>query len=204
MTAKIEPVSSDLEERDPTNIFDDLVSLRKQSKLTVQRKSALVNVPIDKPANNVYFRVHPDPEMQLDDSTVLRDNSGTKRSFYYVVPAMRYHPKLVRRLRRVTIALLYIWPGGMYQLWPVPIVGDSTLASWKSARAAFELAQTSWTQIVWNEERTDYDVEIAEAIEKEPVWPDKSMGELLKLAFADKVIDNEDHPYVRQLRGVFD
>jgi len=30
------------------------------------------------------------------------------------------------------------------------------------------------------------------------------MGELLKLAFADKVIDNEDHPYVRQLRGVFD
>ena len=66
------------------------------------------------------------------------------------------------------------------------------------------MAQKSWTQIVWNDERSDYDVEIAEAIEKEPVWPDKSMGELLKLAFADKVIDNEDHPYVRQLRGVFD
>jgi len=204
MTAKIELVSSEPGERDPTNIFDDLASLRKQSKLTVQRKSVLVNVPIDKPANNVYFRVNPDPEMQLDDSTVLRDNSGTKRSVYYVVPAMRSHPKLEQRLRRVTIALLYIWPGGTIQLWPVPIVGDSTLPSWKSQRAAFELAQKSWTQIVWNDERSDYDVEIAEAIEKEPVWPDKSMGELLKLAFADKVIDNEDHPYVRQLRGVFD
>ena len=135
MTAKIELVSSEPGERDPTNIFDDLASLRKQSKLTVQRKSVLVNVPIDKPANNVYFRVNLDPEMQLDDSTVLRDNSGTKRSVYYVVPAMRSHPKLEQRLRRVTIALLYIWPGGTIQLWPVPIVGDSTLPSWKSQRA---------------------------------------------------------------------
>jgi hypothetical protein len=198
----IELVSSSPGEREPTNIFDDLASLRKQSKLTVERKPVLVNVPIDKPANNLYFRVHPDPEMQLNDSTVLRDS--TNSNFYYVVPAMRSHPKLVQRLRRVTIALLYIWPGGTYQLWPVPIVGDSTLASWKSARAAFELAQKKWTQIVWNQERRDYDVETAEKLDKEPVWPDKSMGELLKLAFADKVIDNEEHPYVRQLRGVLD
>jgi hypothetical protein len=199
---KIELVASDTNQHHADNIFDDLASLRKQSKLTVQRKSVLVNVPVDKPPDNVYFRAHPYPEMQLDDSTVLHDKAT--RSFYYVVPLMRSHAKLAQRVRRVTIALIYMWPGGTIQLWPVPIVGDSTLPAWKSARAAFELAQTSWTQIVWNKERTDYDVEVAEAIDKEPVWPDKSMGELLKLAFADKVIDNEDHPYVRQLRGVFD
>ena len=28
--------------------------------------------------------------------------------------------------------------------------------------------------------------------------------ELLKLGFDGKVIDNEDHPYVRQLRGILD
>jgi hypothetical protein len=203
--AKIELVASDTGEKHPTDVFNDLEGLRKQSKLTVQRKTVLINVPVDRPANNVYFRVHPDPEMRLDDSTVLRDNSGTRRPYYYVVPAMRTHPKLVQRLRRVTIALIYIWPGGQIQLWPVPILGDSPLASQKSARVAFELGQTVWTSIVWNEERNDYDVESAEkAVNKEPVWPDRTMGECLKLGFADNVIDNEDHPYVLQLRGVFD
>jgi hypothetical protein len=115
---------------------------------------------------------------------------------------MRSHPKLVQRLRRVTIALVYIWPGGAIQLWPVPILGDNPLSSAKSARTAFELAQASWMQITWNEQRNDYDVEPAEGVNKAPEWPDKSMSELLKIAFADKVIDNEDHPYVLQLRGV--
>ena len=201
---KLELVSSGVGESHPTDIFNDLASLRKQSKLTVQRKPVLVNVPVDRPPNNVYFRVNADPEMRLDDSTVLRDNTGASRAFYFVTPVMRSHPKLVQRIRRVTIALLYIWPGGTFQLWPVPIIGDSTLSSWKSARAAFELAQESWTQIVWNAERNDYDVETAEGIGTEPIWPDKTMSELLKLAFADKVIDNEEHPYVRQLRGIPD
>jgi hypothetical protein len=201
---KLELVSSGVGESHPTDVFNDLASLRKQSKLTVQRKPVPVNVPVDRPPNNVYFRVNADPEMRLDDSTVLRDNTGASRAFYFVTPVMRSHPKLVQRIRRVTIALLYIWPGGTIQLWPVPIIGDSTLASWKSTRAAFELAQESWTQIVWNAERNDYDVETAEGIGTEPIWPGKTMSELLKLAFADKVIDSEEHPYVRQLRGISD
>jgi hypothetical protein len=188
----------------PSDVFNDLAALRKQSKLTVQRKTVLVNVPVDRPANNVYFRVHPDPDMCLDDTTILRDSSSTGRPYYYVVPSMRVHPKLKERIRRVTIALVYTWPGGGIQLWPVPILGTSNLASWKSARSAFEKAQIEWTQIVWNDTRGDYDVEGAEAINRDPIWPDKAFNEFLKIGFADKIIDNEDHPYVRQLRGVLD
>ena len=86
---------------DPTDVFNDLAALRKASKLTVQRKSVLVNVAVDRPANNVYFRCHPD--LLLDDATVLRDDEGTSRTFYYVVPAMRAHPQLVPHLRPVTL-----------------------------------------------------------------------------------------------------
>jgi hypothetical protein len=190
---------------DPTAVFDDLASLRKQSKLTVQRKPVLINVTVDKPANNVHFRAHGDPAWQLDDTTILRDTAGTARDFYFVHPNMRDHPKLVQRVRWVTIALLSIWPGGNIQLWPVPLLNvKKPPKAWKSARVAFELAQTKWTSIVWNEQTTDYDVETAENIDKEPVWPDKSMSELLKIGFADKIIDNEDHPCVRQLRGLVD
>ena len=61
-----------------------LRALRKASKLTVQRKAVLVNVAVDKPPNNVYFRCH--RELVLDDATVLRDEEGTSRAFYFVVP----------------------------------------------------------------------------------------------------------------------
>jgi hypothetical protein len=58
---KIELVSDSNENgiHDPTDVFSDLASLR--------------NVGVDKPANNVHFRVHPDSEMRLEDATVLHD-----------------------------------------------------------------------------------------------------------------------------------
>src|SRR5262245_4961600 len=92
-----QPASFDLTRKqpvtsDPAAIFDDLASLRKQSKLTVQRKTVLINVTVDKPANNVHFRAHADPAWQLDDTTILQDKSGTARDFYFVHPNMREHP----------------------------------------------------------------------------------------------------------------
>jgi hypothetical protein len=203
---KIELVSSTdgKDEHNPTSIFDDLPGLRKKSKSTVVRKTVLVNVSVDRPASNVYFRVNADPEMTLDDCTILRDVEGSRKTIYFVVPAMRGHPKLAPRLRQVTIAVVSTWPTGNVLLWPVPILGDSTLAAWRSARAAFELAQSQWVQIVWAGERGDYQVETAEGIDREPVWPDKKLSELLKIGFADRVIDNDDHPYVRRLRGILE
>jgi predicted transposase YbfD/YdcC len=61
-----------------------------------------------------------------------------------------------------------------------------------------------WIPRSLRDSRGDYDVETAENIDKEPIWPDKTMSEMLKIAFADRVIDNEEHPYVRRLRGILD
>ena len=88
---KPEAVPPTPKEGNPASVFDDLASLRKASKLTVQRKAVLVNVAVDKPPNNVYFRCH--RELMLDDATVLRDAEGTSRAYYFVVPHMRAHPQ---------------------------------------------------------------------------------------------------------------
>jgi hypothetical protein len=56
----------------------------------------------------------------------------------------------------------------------------------------------------WNPERADFDVETAENIDREPTWPKESFEQLLKLGYADHIVDNEDHYYVRRLRGVID
>jgi hypothetical protein len=187
-------------EHNPNTVFENLSELRKAQKLTVQRKTVLVNVVVDKPPNNSYFRVHPD--WLLDDATVIKDRDTG--AYYFVVPAMREHPKVAPRLRQVTLAAVSLWPASTVMIWPVPILGGRDFKAWKSARAAYELAREQWVQIAWNEGESDYAVETAEGIDHKPVWPDKTFNELLKLGFDGKVIDNEDHPYVRQLRGLLD
>jgi hypothetical protein len=183
------------------NVFDDLDALRKASKLTVKRQTVLVNVSVGKPANNSFFRAH--PTWYLEDSTIVKDN-GTG-DIYYILPAMRDHPKLAPRLRWVWLTAIAIWPADIMQIWPVPILGGGReFKPWRSARVAYELAREKWVQIVWNETTSDYTVETAEGIDHQPYWPDKTFNELLKLGFDGKIIDSEDHPYVRQLRGLID
>jgi hypothetical protein len=191
--------------KDPSAIFDDLAALREASKLTVKRKTVLVNVPVGKPPNNVHFRTH--PILQLENSTVIKEKDDNV--FYYVVPEMRNHPKLFLRLRPVTIMLTCTWPGNGFLLWPVPENPD--FAAWKSERKAAELAQTKdkngrdlWVQMVWDPDKRDYNIETAEGIEIEPTWPKGEFKELLKIGFADRIIDNQDHYYVRRLRGMLD
>jgi hypothetical protein len=194
--AKLELVAP----RDSSDIFNDLAALRRESKLTVKRKTILTNVTVDKPANNVYFRVSTNPDYILEDATVLKDKE--EGTYYFVPPAMRGHPKLARRLRPVTIRVLSTWPGAGLQLWPVPV--QTTMAAWRSAQKAAEAAEQTWVQIVWNDERGDYDVETAENIKQDPVWPTESFSQLLKIGFAGNILDNEDHDYVKRLRGVVD
>jgi hypothetical protein len=186
-------------EHNPNTVFENLGELRKAQKLTIQRKTVLVNVTIDKPPNDTYFRAHKD--WSLDEATVIKDTNGT---YYFVVPDMRAHPKINPRLRRVTLAPISIWPADTVIIWPVPIPGSRDLKAWRSARAAYELALERWVQIVWDEAKSDYVVETAEGINHTPTWPDKSFEDLLKLGFDGKVIDSEDHAYVRQLRGLLD
>jgi len=187
-------------DKDPSAIFDDLAALRKASKLTVKRKTVLVNVPVGKPPNNVYFRTH--PALKLENATVIREKDGTRDVNYFITPDMRGHPKLAPRLRPVTIMLTCTWPGNGFLLWPVPEKID--FPSWRSEHKAAELAQADWVQMVWDPDKGDFNVETTDNIKIEPAWPKESFEELLKLGFADVIVDNEDHYYVRKLRGIID
>ena len=42
-------------ESDPTNVFDDLAALRKESRVTVTKRELLTVVPVDKPPSDGYF-----------------------------------------------------------------------------------------------------------------------------------------------------
>jgi len=182
----------------PESIFDDLDTLRKVSEIKVQRKQLKVNVTVGKPRNNVYFRCH---ETIWFDKGLLLTVPGDSDEFFYVHPNMKDHPVLKGRIRQVTIAVVYSWPDGVISLWPVN--QSDKIKCWKTAYAAYEQSKTEWTQMVWNDTDSDYDVTVADGINVEPMWPeDLSLSNLLKIGFADRIITDQDHPYVRQLRGI--
>jgi hypothetical protein len=192
-----------VEQPSPESVFDDVEALRKVATLKVSRKVVPVNVAVKRPPNNVYFRVHPEPAMALDASIIVGD--GGSDDFYFVAPNMLNHHVILPRLRKVTIATVYSWPGGAISLWPVPLVEETRIACWKSARAAYGLAKEQWVQLCWNSDLRDYDVVVAEGINTEPAWPaDKTFRDLLRLGFADKIISTPEHPYVMRLRGLAD
>jgi hypothetical protein len=184
----------------PEDVFNDIEGLRKTATLKVSRRVVTTHVAVRKPPNNVYFRCHPDPQMSLDVSVVTGD--GGSDDFYFVTPFMLNHHTLLPRLRKVTIAMVCSWPGAAVSLWPVPYAEETRIACWKSARAAFDLSKTEWVQLCWNNDLRDYDVAVAEGIHVEPTWPEKTLRDLLRLGFADKIISSPDHDYVKQLRGL--
>jgi hypothetical protein len=187
--------------------------LRKVAELKVQRRSVATNMEVRKPPDNGYFQCHPDPAQRIDASLVY---DKEEREVYFVYPSMMNHPLLLPRLRRMTIATAFTWPSGTIFLWPVPYPDErGKVKVWKSARRAFEIScglatdlsppGPRWTQIGWNAEARDYDVGTAEGINTSPIWPPGlSLGNSLKLGFAEKTIASEDHYYVRQLRGLAD
>jgi hypothetical protein len=62
-----------------------------------------------------------------------------------------------------------------------------------------------WTQLCWNDDNKDYDLSVAEGINTIPIWPEGlRLQNSLKLGFREKTIADEDHPYMRQLRGLTD
>jgi hypothetical protein len=192
-----------VEDPAPESVFDDIETLRKTATLKVSRRVVSVNVKVGKPPNNVYFRCHPDPNMSLDASVLI--GSEGSDDFYFVTPFMLNHHVVLPRLRKVTIAVTYQWPGGAVGLWPVPIAEETRITCWKSARAAYGLSKDQWVQLCWNADRRDYDVAVAEGIKIKPMWPeDLDFQKLLKLGFADKIINSPEHPYVKVLRGLCD
>jgi hypothetical protein len=91
---------------------------------------------------------------------------------------------------------------GVVFLWPVKLPTDGRQSTWHtSAAEAAEKAMDHWVRVSSNMRLGAYEVALATATLPEPDWPSLAPDEILQIAFRDRVIDREDHPVVRRLRG---
>lgn len=163
----------------------------------VATEALLTALEVRKPKNAEFFRVNPDPAYRLEFGII---NVEEDRSTYLVTPNM--HAELVRDLSPVLLVTAVNKSGTPF-LWPLKLTKPGTRSNtWnESARAAALAAETAWVRMDSNTPRGRYDAERAKGNLGQPEFPTEPFGELLRVAFADRVISSADHPVVRQRRG---
>lgn len=165
---------------------------------TLGARKMLANVPLCKGQRQTFYRAS-DREGHSPDLFVLEQKEGGSESFLIA-------PNIIEVIGKDAVAkrLYYcVDQFGNPFFWPVKIVfGDEKLDSWnESAHRAAQIAKEKWIRITPNQQVRAYDVFEALGAIPEPKWPDKSIEELIDLAFADRYITTLDHPMVKRLQG---
>jgi hypothetical protein len=165
---------------------------------TVGVKKLLTTVPVRKPNRQEFVRVHPDPSYRLTPAAIIEVKED--REVYLVTPSMAQ--ALPGEFSTVTLftaisrqRTLFLWqvklpqPNGRQNEWH------------RSAAEGAERAMGRWVRVTSSTALGAYEIFEASGKLPEPVWPDYSFEEILKIAFRDRIVDRPDHPLVQRLQG---
>ena len=171
----------------------DTASLALGNDDTAQAaKRELTTVPVQRPHRDAFIRVHPDPAYRLETKVIELDGN-------LFLVARPLWPQLEDETQTRCL-FLYVTTSGAVGLWPARL---STENIWnESALQGAKLAMEKWVRIKSNREAGCYDVFSAAGDLSEPEWPDKTLAEILRLAFGDRLIDSMEHHAVRRLMGL--
>jgi hypothetical protein len=178
----------------------DIASLRLNPAFleTAGVKKLLTTVPARKPSPQDFVRVHPAPEYRENFAMIdLKDD----REDYLVRPETLQELAGEVVLKTVFTA---INRQGVVFLWPVRLPApDDRKSEWsRSAREAAEMAMTRWVRMKANMSLGAYEITVAEAVMADPIWPELSFQELVRIAYRDRMVTTTDHPVVKRLRGL--
>ena len=183
------------------NPFDNLSALRLDQSYadTVGVKKLLTTVPVRKPNRQDFVRVHPEPMYRLTPAAIIEVKED--REVYLVTPNMAQ--ALPGEFSTVTL-FTTINRQGTLHLWPVKQPGPNGKHNeWhRSAAEAAERAMKKWVRVTASMSLGAYEIFEASGDLPEPVWPDFSFEEILKIAFREHIVDRTDHALVQRLQGI--
>jgi hypothetical protein len=183
------------------DLLDDPSALRLDQSYadTVGVKKLLTTVPVRKPGRQEFVRVHPDENYRLTPAAIIEVKED--REVYLVVPDIA--PALVGEFSLAALFTTISRQGTLF-LWPVKLPRpDGRQNEWhRSAAEGAERAMEKWVRVTSSLSLGAYEIFEASGELPEPVWPDHSFKETLKIAFRDRIVDRPDHPLVQRLQGI--
>jgi len=155
----------------------------------------LTTVPVRKPNKTEFVRVHPDMHFE----TMLLDLKEDRES--YLVS-----PNLLTDVSGIAVPVslkLAINRVNVLFLWPLRLPGEDGRSNvWhESASEAAGLAIKRWVSLRANMSLKAYDIYQGAETLSEPQWPDKSIEEILNVAFRGRYIGDPEHPVIKLLQG---
>jgi hypothetical protein len=153
------------------------------------------NIPVKKPGNKNYFRVHPDPSYRLYDVPVIEEEGGDVYLLELEVPE-----DVLEFVMYMNLFTAISHRGKLF-VWKFKATDTSWLhSSLRVGRRAVD----EWIRIRADFETGGYNVIPApEPLHsKKPVFPAMSPEEVFTLAFDNRRITSVDDPIIRRLRGL--
>ena len=177
-------------------IFADMEKVREaEAAPLIETVEVLVAVSARRPKPLEWFRVHPDPTMQMEIS--IFEDPEEQQVYYVHGPARSAVGERLRKARLMTC----INRAGVVFLWPIkqPQEGASGGQAWNaSALRAATFAQTKWIRLIGELKNGQYKVQAALSVLPDPTWPEHTLQEYVILAFEGKVIDRPEHDVIQR------
>jgi hypothetical protein len=160
-------------------------------------KKLLTTVPIRRPGPQDFFRVHPSPKYRETLAFVeIKDDNEVYIADLGAVPELQTECFIATLFTGITrTGVLFTWPVR------VPAVDGRTNDWHTSAAVAAQHAMTSWVRMKANMSLRAYEIFEAESTIPDPQWPELTFGEIYRIAFKDRLINDPDHPAIKRLRG---
>jgi hypothetical protein len=200
-----EKAADDLDNTAAPNPFNAAaLRLPPSFEQTAGIKKMITTVPVRKPHRQEWLRVHPGEDYRGAFATINLKQDG---EHYIVVPAM------IESLRsEITLITIYtaINKAGVVFLWPVPrpsSEGRGGGDTWhRSAHEAAAAAMKRLTRVTSNRDLGAYEFAFTDnpIPDNDPVWPDLSFDELLRIGFekVGRYVKDYEHPVIKMLRGL--
>jgi len=162
-------------------------------------------IKIGKPKGQQWFQVH--PTIQYRICMVKREGSSDE---YYVV-TKPFIPLCGRQAIVYDLYLGILKTGNGLILYPVPqhVEGKKPMPWYTSALECIDHARKGWIRAEWIRDSNSWDILSPDEVFAPPIWPDflnNSDEKAIKdkiygLAFRGCVINSEDHPVIKDLKG---
>jgi hypothetical protein len=151
-------------------------------------------VPVRTPDRQWWFRCHRDPTMSVPvDLLIIR--SGPDEGTYFLDPDVEFPDELGPYIVPALLTRSITHDGNEFFF----LAKQSEKSPKQSTRRCVNEARNSWIQMKWNPTTKAYDFQYARQLRREPEWSDKSLDELLEMAFGDNFINRADHDVISRL-----
>jgi hypothetical protein len=208
--SKVETPETDTLKPNAYDPFDPDNMRLSQATLKGAAKKLVTNYVIRKPRKGAFFRVHPGEDYQYVTYVyVEKDEAQLEKDTYLI--SHRFSAQLDEEFKSVMQGVIlylakerhaekpFVWRVG------IPLEGAKDNKYWESAREIADIAKTEWVRIATSMGCYEhYKPTLTTGIVPEPVWPEIPFGEILRLAFKNRVIDSMDHPIMRALTHLED